>query len=261
VLKWVLLVGLVAVLYFWLKRPKIVSHVFTPKPLIPEPLKIVPCAYCGVHLPAQDCIEYEQRHYCCPDHRNALDPAGWYGQAQWRPSPNHDARPNETVPDLVLMHHISLPPGQFGNNYISDFFQNKLDFTAHAYFAEISGQQVSSHFLIDRNGLINQFVSTQKRAWHAGVSNFCGREQCNDFAIGIELEGDGQTSFTDVQYVALEQLLKVLAKTYTNLSFAGHSDVSPQRKTDPGIHFDWRRLQRENNLSQKKLPYGLEPRA
>ena len=165
------------------------------------------------------------------------------------------------MPDLVLIHHISLPPGQFGKNYISDFFQNKLDFTAHPYFAEISGQQVSSHFLIDRNGLISQFVSTQKRAWHAGVSNFFGREQCNDFAIGIELEGDGQTTFTDLQYVALEQLLTGLAKTYANLSFAGHSDVAPLRKTDPGIHFDWRRLQRENNLGQKNLPYGLEPRA
>lgn len=164
-------------------------------------------------------------------------------------------------PELVLLHHISLPPGQFGQNHISDFFQNKLDQGAHPYFAEIAGQKVSSHFLIERNGLITQFVSAQKRAWHAGVSNFLGREQCNDFAIGVELEGDGETTFTDAQYVALAQLLKVFAGVYANLRFAGHSDVAPTRKADPGMHFDWQRLQRENHLQPDQLPFGLEFRA
>ena len=256
-LKWLLLGALAALFYFWLKRPKIVSPPFRSQPRISEPLKIVPCAYCGVHLPAQDGLLHDARFYCCQAHANALDPAGWYGQANWRPSPNFDSRPDGMQPELVLLHHISLPPGQFGQNYISDFFQNKLDQAAHPYFAEIAEQKVSSHFLIDRNGLITQFVSAQKRAWHAGVSNFFGREQCNDFAIGVELEGDGETIFTDAQYVALAQLLKVLAGVYTNLRFAGHSDVAPARKTDPGIYFDWQRFQRENHLRPDQLPFGL----
>ncbi|MCE7528395.1 1,6-anhydro-N-acetylmuramyl-L-alanine amidase AmpD [Polynucleobacter sp. IMCC 29146] len=260
-LKWVLLGAVAALFYFWLKRPKLAAAPVPAPPRITEPLPIVPCAYCGVHLPAQDCLEREQRFYCCSAHCNELDPAGWYGLARWRPSPNFDARPTGIQPELVLIHHISLPPGQFGQNYIGDFFQNKLDPTAHPYFAEIAAQKVSSHFLIERNGLISQFVSVQQRAWHAGESDFLGRKQCNDFAIGVELEGDGETAFTDAQYVALAQLIKVLGNAYTHLSFAGHSDVAPKRKVDPGRHFDWQRLQRENHLLQEQLPFGLEFRA
>jgi AmpD protein len=158
------------------------------------------------------------------------------------------------------MHHISLPPGQFGNNYIADFFQNKLDPNAHPYFQEIADRQVSSHFLIKRDGQVQQFVSTLHRAWHAGVSEFFGRESCNDFSIGIELEGDGEHPFEDVQYVALANLSAQLELVYSHLLFAGHSDIAPGRKNDPGTQFDWRKFQSKNNIPVEKLPFGLQPR-
>jgi AmpD protein len=157
-----------------------------------------------------------------------------------------------------------LPPNEFreknSSQYIVDFFQNRLDSTLHPYFDEISGQKVSSHFLITRSGELIQFVSTQNKAWHAGVSSFMGREKCNDFSIGIELEGDGETTFEEEQYQALKKLIPILENQYPNLQFAGHSDIAPDRKTDPGIHFDWKKFQKETNVSQKNLPYGLTSR-
>lgn len=203
-----------------------------------EPEAMVLCQHCKVHLPQSDAIVFEQRFYCCKEHCDELDKEGWIGSAHWRPSPNQDGRPENTLPELVVIHHISLPPREFkyqdAGRYIIDFFQNKLDANAHPYFAEIAGQKVSSHFLITRSGGLIQFVSTLNKAWHAGVSSFLGREKCNDFSIGIELEGDGESAFEDAQYKTLTALVKKLSANYPNLQFAGHSDIAPDRKTDPG---------------------------
>ena len=164
----------------------------------------------------------------------------------------------------MVIHHISLPPGEFrsinASQFIIDFFQNQLDAKAHPYFEEIAGQKVSSHFLITRAGELVQFVSTQNKAWHAGASSFMGREKCNDFSIGVELEGDGDSPFEEAQYQTLKKLISVLDSRYPNLQFAGHSDIAPDRKTDPGIYFDWKKFQKETNVSLKNLPYGLTSR-
>ncbi|NDA17510.1 MAG: 1,6-anhydro-N-acetylmuramyl-L-alanine amidase AmpD, partial [Burkholderiaceae bacterium] len=173
---------------------------------------MVSCSYCDLHLPEEDAIAWDGRYYCCVDHRDSLSQKGWWGKAQWRASPNFDERPTQIEPDLVVIHHISLPPGQFGRGHIIDFFQNKLDPRAHPYFEQIAHQKVSSHFLIDRDGQLVQLVSVHKRAWHAGVSQFFERERCNDFSIGIELEGDGESAFTNEQYTALGQLIALLEK-------------------------------------------------
>ena len=225
---------------------------------------MVQCQYCKVHLPKVDAISNEQRFYCSAEHLDALDEQGWLGSAQWHESPNQDVRPENLEPDLLVIHHISLPPGEFkthdSSQYIIDFFQNRLDSTKHPYFAEIAGQQVSSHFLITRSGRLIQFVSTKNKAWHAGLSSFLGREKCNDFSIGIELEGDGETPFEEIQYKVLSETVAKLHATYPNLQFAGHSDIAPERKTDPGIFFDWKKFQKETNISLEKLPYGLTSR-
>ena len=224
----------------------------------------MPCQFCNVHLPKSEAINHEQRFYCSKEHLNALDERGWIGSASWHPSPNHDNRPENIHPDLVVIHHISLPPGEFkkqnSSHHIINFFQNNLDPSAHPYFSEIAGQKVSSHFLIARSGELTQFVSTENKAWHAGLSSFMGREKCNDFSIGIELEGDGDSAFEEAQYKTLTALVKQLAGSYPNLQFAGHSDIAPDRKTDPGIFFDWQKFQKETNVSSKNLPYGVSSR-
>ena len=222
---------------------------------------MVQCQCCKVHLPKPDAIVYDDRFYCSKEHLNTLDQQGWIGAADWHISPNKDARPKNINPDVLVIHHISLPPGEFRNRkssqHIIDFFQNTLDATAHPYFAEIADQKVSSHFLITRAGELIQLVSTQDRAWHAGASSFMGRERCNDFSIGVELEGDGDTPFEDVQYKSLARLVQKLQQSYPNLQFAGHSDIAPERKTDPGKYFDWEKFQKETGISQEKIPYGL----
>ncbi|QWD75110.1 1,6-anhydro-N-acetylmuramyl-L-alanine amidase AmpD [Polynucleobacter sp. TSB-Sco08W16] len=222
---------------------------------------MVQCQHCKVHLPRSEARVYEQRFYCSQDHLNVFDERGWIGSANWRASPNFDERPENIQPDLVVIHHISLPPGQFrskqSSQYIIDFFQNKLDSNAHPYFAEIAGQKVSSHFLITRSGELVQFVSTQDKAWHAGISSFMGRQKCNNFSIGIELEGDGDSPFEESQYKTLTSLVKRLQASYPNLQFAGHSDIAPDRKRDPGIYFDWKKFQKETGIPEEKMPYGL----
>lgn len=232
------------------------------KPAVPEVM--VQCQCCKVHLPKSEALTYNDRFYCSKEHLQTLDSRGWIGDASWRISPNQEVRPENVDPDLVVIHHISLPPGEFRNKlssqYIVDFFQNKLDPNAHPYFAEIADQKVSSHFLITRSGELIQFVSTQNKAWHAGKSSFQGREKCNDFSIGIEMEGDGDSSFEAPQYQVLANLISKLARTYPHLQFAGHSDIAPERKTDPGIYFDWKRLQKETGISAEKLPFGLDSR-
>ncbi len=163
-------------------------------------------------------------------------------------SPNHDSRPKNTAIDLIVVHSISLPPGEYGGESIEHFFQNKLDKNAHPYFAEIHQMQVSSHVLIKRSGEIVQFVPFHKRAWHAGQSNYQGRERCNDFSIGIELEGTDSDIFEDNQYQRLAQLITTLKSSYPAITdnITGHSDISPGRKKDPGSGFDWDKL--KNNL-------------
>lgn len=158
------------------------------------------------------------------------------------PSPNFDDRPEGAKVELVVIHNISLPPGEFGGPYIEDLFMNRLHPGAHPYFAGISMLRVSAHYLIRRDGETIQFVDTEKRAWHAGVSSWKGRERVNDFSIGIELEGADDTPFEDAQYAALNRLLADLNQRYGKLPLTGHSDIAPGRKTDPGPMFDWSRV-------------------
>jgi len=160
-------------------------------------------------------------------------------------SPNRDARPDAGALELVVLHGISLPPGQFGGPEIEAFFLNKLDWNAHPYFVEIHGMEVSAHLLIRRDGDLLQFVPFNERAWHAGQSHFRGHSNCNDFSIGIELEGEDETNYDDRQYNVLPAVLNALTTTYPQLTMrelAGHSDVAPGRKSDPGPAFDWLRL-------------------
>lgn len=167
---------------------------------------------------------------------------GWLAEAQRIDSPNYDDRPDGESVCLIVVHAISLPPGQFGSDDISRLFTNTLDPQGHPYFAAISSVRVSAHFLIRRDGTLLQYVSCRKRAWHAGVSCWNGRSRCNDFSIGIELEGCDELPFADAQYVRLAALIATLRKDYPLAAVVGHSDVAPGRKTDPGPYFDWRRI-------------------
>lgn len=177
-----------------------------------------------------------------------FDQKGEYLQgALWMPSPNFDARPQGMTPELIVVHGISLPPNQFGGNEVVQLFTNQLDANADPYFEKIKGLEVSAHFFIKRGGEIVQFVKPQDRAWHAGVSNYQGRERCNDFAIGIELEGTDFTPYTAEQYKELAQLIKALWQVFPQMpknAVVGHSDISPGRKTDPGEYFMWPTLWR-----------------
>lgn len=167
---------------------------------------------------------------------------GWWLEAERLVSPNFGERPAATEVSLAVVHNISLPPGEFGGNWVEDFFLNRLDTGAHPYFAEIAGLQVSAHFYVRRDGRVIQFVGCDQRAWHAGRSSWCGRENCNDYSVGIELEGCDERPFTDVQYVALWRLLDALRQRYPITAVAGHSDIAPGRKSDPGPYFDWAAL-------------------
>jgi len=160
-------------------------------------------------------------------------------------SPNRDERPANASLDAIVLHGISLPPRQFGGNEVEALFLNKLDWNAHPYFAEIRGMQVSAHLLIRRDGELLHFLLFNGGAWHVGESFFRGRRSCNDFSIGIELEGDDETSYDDRQYLILPAVLQALFQAYPGLSareLAGHCDVAPGRKSDPGSAFDWLRL-------------------
>jgi len=158
------------------------------------------------------------------------------------PSPNCDARPDAELPSLIVIHNISLPPNEYGGNGIVELFTNCLDPQAHPYYQEICHLQVSSHFLIRRDGELLQFVPCTARAWHAGVSQWQGRERCNDFSIGIELEGSDFEAFTEAQYQTLAQLVQALQAAYPITSITGHADIAPGRKTDPGPFFEWARI-------------------
>ena len=171
----------------------------------------------------------------------ALDADGWYRLAARVPSPNFDDRPEGTAISLLVVHNISLPAGRYGTSCISDLFCNRLDCDADPSFAQLRGVRVSAHFLIRRDGQLIQFVSAASRAWHAGISAFGGRDRCNDFSIGVELEGTDADLFTDAQYQALSRLTVALQRRYPLTDVAGHQHVAPGRKSDPGPFFDWLR--------------------
>jgi AmpD protein len=163
-------------------------------------------------------------------------------RARWLASPNHDERPEGSGISLLVIHNISLPPDQFGGGWIDDLFLNRLDYSAHPYFEGLRELKVSAHCCIFRDGSLTQYVSFNQRAWHAGKSQFEGRERCNDFSIGIELEGCDTKPFTQAQYQRLLRVTRALQLAYPALTSArivGHSDIAPGRKTDPGPHFDW----------------------
>ena len=172
-------------------------------------------------------------------------------------SPNCDDRPPGLAPELIVVHGISLPPGEFGGPWIDALFTNSLPAEAHPYFATIAGLRVSAHLLIGRDGAVVQYVSFNRRAWHAGQSEWRGRERCNDYSIGIELEGTDAAAYTSTQYAVLARIVAELCRAYPTLSadaLVGHSDVAPGRKSDPGIAFDW-------PLLRSLLRYDLEVRA
>jgi AmpD protein len=156
-------------------------------------------------------------------------------------SPNFDARPAGSEINLLVIHGISLPPGEFGGDGIVGLFTNSLDHSAHPYYATLRDLRVSSHFLVGRDGALRQFVSCRDRAWHAGVSCWNGRERCNDFSIGVELEGTDDQPYADAQYLVLAGLTRSLRARYPITDIAGHSEIAPGRKTDPGAAFDWQR--------------------
>ena len=171
---------------------------------------------------------------------------GWLVDARHVPSPNCDERPADGIIDLIVVHGISLPPGRYGGPYIDQLFTNSLDRNADPYFAEIADLRVSAHVLIRRDGSVTQYVPFDRRAWHAGQSCFQGRDACNDFSIGIELEGCDDQPYEPLQYQALAGLLRLLIQYYPDVTsdrVCGHSDIAPGRKTDPGPSFDWLQLQ------------------
>ena len=175
--------------------------------------------------------------------------------AMQRPSPNQDGRPAGCEPELMVIHGISLPPGDFGGPYIEQLFTNCLDWQAHPYFGEIEGVRVSAHLLLRRDGHLIQFVPFSRRAWHAGESEYRGRRCCNDFSIGVELEGTDDDPYSNLQYRQLARVIDALCDNYPNISarrIVGHCDIAPQRKTDPGPAFDWLRLYDGLTLSSER---------
>ena len=173
---------------------------------------------------------------------------GWIVGVRRVESPNHDERPAGVDLGLIVVHGISLPPGEFGNGWIDRFFSNDLPADAHPYFATMHNLTVSAHVLIARDGTLTQYVPFDRRAWHAGKSDYCGRSACNDFSVGIELEGTDDLPYEEAQYRALSRLIVALRRAYASLRGAevvGHSDIAPGRKTDPGPAFDWALLERE----------------
>lgn len=169
---------------------------------------------------------------------------GWLVGVRHVPSPHFNLRPDDEAPSLLVVHNISLPPGEFGGPWIDALFTGTLDPAAHPYFADIAALRVAAHCLIRRDGEIVQYVPFDKRAWHAGVSRWQGRENCNDFSVGIELEGTDTQPYTDAQYLSLQAITRLLMQHYpiTPAQITGHSNIAPERKTDPGPSFDWARF-------------------
>ena len=172
---------------------------------------------------------------------------GWLHGVRRMPSPNCDERPVHCGVDVIVVHGISLPPGEFGGGHVDALFTNTLDPSAHAYFADIAALRLSAHLLIDRKGDVTQYVPFDRRAWHAGESCFQDRQRCNDFSVGIELEGTDDLPYEDSQYQRLAAVIRALMRRWPDITperIVGHSDIAPGRKTDPGPAFDWKRLRR-----------------
>jgi N-acetyl-anhydromuramyl-L-alanine amidase AmpD len=180
---------------------------------------------------------------------------GWYSSAQRLDSPNFGERPQDTAVDLIVLHSISLPPGVYGEGYVQALFTNSLDWDAHPYFQSIRDLKVSTHFFITRTGALWQFVSVDQRAWHAGASSFQGREQCNDYSVGIELEGLEGEVFEAAQYGCLVQLCHALRERYPIAHVVGHEHIAPGRKQDPGPGFDWTLLVHSVAWSPQYFPF------
>lgn len=186
---------------------------------------------------------------------------GWYRFAARIDSPNFGPRPNLSCIDLIVLHSISLPPGQYGGDEVRQLFTNQLDWQKHPYFQSIEGTKVSSHFFIRRNGDLCQFVSCNDRAWHAGVSSYRGRDNCNNDSIGIELEGLEGDTFEPAQYAALRALCAGILQHYPIAHIAGHEHIAPGRKRDPGAGFDWAQLQNGLGLAASFLPISMQQHA
>jgi len=190
----------------------------------------------------------------------AVDAAGWVHGVRRMPSPHADERPGGARVSLIVIHGVSLPPGEFGGAWVEDFFTGRLDCAAHPYFSEIAALRVAPHFYVTREGRLTQFVSTDRRAWHAGRSSWRGQVECNDFSVGIELEGTDETPYADAQYAALAPLIAALLRRYPDIGehgLAGHGDIAPGRKTDPGPAFDWTRLR--GRLARGGYNFAGEP--
>ena len=192
-----------------------------------------------------------------PDMADGPWQRGWYRFARHVQSPNFGERPMNAQIDLIVLHSISLPPGVYGGREVEQLFTNTLDWDADPFFKSIQGLQVSSHFYIQRGGELWQFVSCNDRAWHAGVSSYRGRSNCNDDSIGIELEGLEGGLFTDAQYETLQSLMPALMENYPIAHIAGHEHIAPGRKRDPGVGMDWVRLQQSTGLFSQYFPDGL----
>ena len=184
---------------------------------------------------------------------------GWYKAAQPLPSPNFGPRPDKADIDLVVVHSISLPPGQYGTGAVQQLFTNQLDWDAHPYYQGIRGLEVSSHFFITRHGDIWQFVNCNDRAWHAGLSQWRGRDRCNDDSIGVELEGLEGLNFEAPQYQALQKLCAAIAAQYPVRYLAGHEHIAPGRKQDPGSGFDWSLLRNQLQADSQTAVWELPP--
>jgi AmpD protein len=181
---------------------------------------------------------------------------GWWQRALRCPSPNHNERPDAREVSLAIVHSISLPPGEYRGDAIERLFTNRLDWGAHPYFESIRGLRVSSHFVIRRSGKLLQFVSCDHRAWHAGASQWQGRDNCNDYSIGIELEGLEGRRFSSEQYAKLAAVLRALSRRYPIAAVVGHEHVAPARKHDPGKGFDWARLRRDLRWARARVPFA-----
>jgi AmpD protein len=188
------------------------------------------------------------------DERTAFSADGWYAAARRYDSPNCDARPAGAQVSLLVIHNISLPAGEFGTPHVPDLFTNRVDFSAHGSFASLQGVQVSAHFLVRRDGRVVQFVSADRRAWHAGVSSFEGRDNCNAFSVGVEVEGSDHVPFEAAQYSALVTLARVLLVRYPITAIMGHEHIAPGRKTDPGPFFEWEKFANLLTKSHEKRP-------
>ncbi len=186
-----------------------------------------------------------------------LDRHGWLHPANGValvPSPHIDARPPATRISLLVIHNISLPPGEFGGPWVEQLFTGNIDYSAHAWFENLRGLRVCAHFFIRRDGSVVQFAPTTARAWHAGVSSFRGRERCNDYSIGVELEGTDHTPYTDSQYETLAKLTRVLRMRHPLTAVRGHEHIAPGRKSDPGPAFDWARYARAAGWRPRQCP-------